>query len=93
MSKFDYDKFYQTDGYAGFAVSAKIPREEADRIFLREMDEPLENFRVVTGYAQYHFGVDDDGEHRHCWWIHRGEPSRNTQVPIYIYERKDGISV
>ena len=88
MSKFDFGTFYGEQDSI-FAVSRGVSKEEADRIYAYETGDSPHDCDVIYGYVYFGFGVDDQGEKQHGWWLAYGKPQKRTHVPVYIYQRKE----
>ena len=85
MSSFDYGVFTGDDNV--FAVSKSMFSEaEADKLFVREQELPLERARKITGWVYFGIGYDEDNVRCVGYWFSNRRAGRYPQeVYAYIY--------
>lgn len=76
--KFDFGRFYSDiSDEKIFAVNKNLyTKQQADELFVSEIDLPLEKTRTYTGYVYYGIGWND-GERMDSYWIDDYPKGRN----------------
>ena len=78
MSSFEFGDFCGDDYI--FAVSkSKFGEIEADKLFVEELELPLERARKITGYVYYGIGYNEDHERVSGYWFNKSPCGRYPQ--------------
>lgn len=85
MSKSDFDfNIFYGDEETVFAVNKNLfTKQQADTMFIRETELPLERAKTSTGYVYYGFGVAD-GERINGYWFSK-EPNGRHPIECFAY--------
>ena len=85
MTNFDFGIFYG-DEYIFAVIKAKYSEKDADELFVKQVDLPLERSIKQTGWVYYGIGYNQDHERVSGYWYSTNPVGRYPQECwAYVY--------